>query len=130
MSGVEAILDTNALVAWNASDLAIARVCGDYEAVGIPVFAAGELSFGAQNSRQVSANLKRLEECLREFRLICPDAETIHVYGLVRKRLRERGRPIPSNDIWIAALALQHRIPVVTRDAHFSEVEGLDVRSW
>jgi len=49
---------------------------------------------------------------------------------MVRDRLRLKGRPIPENDIWIAAVALQHGLPLATRDDHFNEVDGLRVENW
>ena len=48
----------------------------------------------------------------------------------MRVELRRRGTPIPENDVWIAALARQHDLPVVTRDEHFDQVSGLDRRAW
>ncbi|MXZ01781.1 type II toxin-antitoxin system VapC family toxin [Candidatus Poribacteria bacterium] len=49
---------------------------------------------------------------------------------MIKERLRRRGRPIPNNDIWIAAIALQHDLVLVTRDAHFDEVESLQTERW
>jgi tRNA(fMet)-specific endonuclease VapC len=51
-------------------------------------------------------------------------------YGRVSHQLRVKGRPIPQNDIWIAALAIQHNLTVLTRDSHFAEVDGLATQSW
>jgi len=56
--------------------------------------------------------------------------ETAAVYAAVRVSLRQAGRPIPANDAWIAALALQHRLPILSRDEHFDAVPGLDRRDW
>jgi predicted nucleic acid-binding protein len=58
------------------------------------------------------------------------DRSTASQYAAIRGALKQRGRPIPSNDAWIAALALQHRMPVVSRDAHFDEVSGLERVAW
>jgi predicted nucleic acid-binding protein len=56
--------------------------------------------------------------------------ETAAVYAELRSALRRAGRPIPANDAWIAALALQHRLPVLSRDEHFDAVAGLVRQSW
>ena len=56
--------------------------------------------------------------------------ETASAYARVRLGLRLRGEPIPANDAWIAALALEHAMPVLTRDAHFDVVEGLTRVGW
>jgi tRNA(fMet)-specific endonuclease VapC len=53
-----------------------------------------------------------------------------HRYGDVKNRLRLKGRPLPENDVWIAALALQYGLTLVTRDAHFQEVENLQTVAW
>ena len=53
------------------------------------------------------------------------DTETAYQYGEVKNRLRQKGRPIPENDIWIAVIALQHDLILLTSDAHFGEVENL-----
>ncbi|NJO80161.1 MAG: type II toxin-antitoxin system VapC family toxin, partial [Cyanobacteria bacterium RM1_2_2] len=51
-------------------------------------------------------------------------------YGEVKNKLRLKGRPLPENNIWIAALALQHALILITRDAHFQEVENLQTVAW
>ncbi len=58
------------------------------------------------------------------------DAQTARRYGQVKDSLRQKGRPLPENDLWIAALAEQHSLVLVSRDAHFAEVEGLECESW
>jgi tRNA(fMet)-specific endonuclease VapC len=55
---------------------------------------------------------------------------TARRYGEIKNALREKGRPIPENDIWIAAIALQHDLTMATRDTHFSEITDLNVAIW
>ena len=57
-------------------------------------------------------------------------SETSRVYAEIRYELRLAGRPIPENDLWIAALARQHRLPVLTNDAHFDQVSGVQRVGW
>jgi tRNA(fMet)-specific endonuclease VapC len=52
------------------------------------------------------------------------------LYGRIAQQLRRKGRPIPQNDIWIAATALQYDLTLVTRDEHFKQVEGLALETW
>jgi len=61
--------------------------------------------------------------------LVC-DARTAQAYGQIKNSLRAKGRPIPENDIWIAALGKQHSLTLITRDAHMGEVEGLAIEGW
>jgi tRNA(fMet)-specific endonuclease VapC len=61
--------------------------------------------------------------------LLC-DVDVAWRYGEVKKLLRDKGRPIPENDIWIAAIALKHDLTLATRDVHFGEVTGLKTAAW
>jgi len=58
------------------------------------------------------------------------DSTTSRFYGEIKTWLRRKGRPLPENDIWIAASAMQHSLPLVTRDAHFEEIEHLELVRW
>lgn len=58
------------------------------------------------------------------------DTGTAREYGLIKDQLRKKGRPIPENDIWIAAVARQKDFVLATRDAHFFEIENLEVENW
>jgi hypothetical protein len=57
-------------------------------------------------------------------------ALTSRIYARIRSELRRKGRPIPANDLWIAAQAVEHGLPLVSRDAHFLNVKGLTLVSW
>jgi len=61
--------------------------------------------------------------------LLC-DEDTAHHYALIVTELRKKGRPIPQNDMWIAAIALQYDLDLLTRDAHFKEVSNLRIQGW
>ncbi len=58
------------------------------------------------------------------------DAGTAFYYGRVKEELREKGKPIPENDIWVAAIALQYDLTLITRDEHFKEIAELSIESW
>ena len=58
------------------------------------------------------------------------DELTTLAYGTIKAALRKKGKPIPENDIWIAAIASQHNLTIVTRDKHFKEVDGLKIKKW
>ncbi len=89
----------------------------------------GELAYGAMNSRSVDTNLAKLAEVAAACRLASVDEQVAREYARVRLALKRKGRPIPENDIWIAATALAVGGEVLTDDAHFREVEGLTLRS-
>ena len=98
--------------------------------VFVPSIVLGELFYGARKSGQAHANIARIEEFAGDTVVLGCDALTGWEYGLIKNDLRIRGRPIPENDIWIAAIAMQHGLTVVSRDGHFDEVNNLSVTPW
>ena len=124
------LLDTNIVIALFASD---ANVQAQLEGAGevfIPAIVFGELYYGARKSGRVGANVRRVDELLAVSAVLDCDAETAQFYAIIKNGLRVKGKPIPENDIWIAALALQHDLTLVTRDAHFAEVADLIIARW
>lgn len=100
------------------------------EQIFVPVIVLGELHYGARKSARTEENLSRLEAFTENSNIVPCDAATARVYGSVREALRRKGRPIPENDVWIAAVALQHDLILASRDAHFEQVEGLRLDRW
>lgn len=100
------------------------------EQIFVPVIVLGELHYGARKSARIEENLRRLEAFTENSNVLPCDATTARVYGSARDALRRKGRPIPDNDIWIAAVALQHGLVLVSRDSHFEHVEGLQLDRW
>jgi tRNA(fMet)-specific endonuclease VapC len=90
----------------------------------------GELYYEALNSSKKESNLEKIEGFKEEIYLLDSDEFTARVYGEVKKRLKDKGTPIPENDIWIAAVAMQYNLTLVTRDNHFRHVDGLQVEKW
>jgi len=124
------ILDTNALSAFVDGDPALGEVLRGQLRAAIPVIVLGEFRYGIAESRRRSAYEAWLDSYLSQFDILFVTEETAVAYAGLRVSLRRSGRPIPANDAWIAALALQHRLPVVSRDEHFDAVPNLDRRSW
>lgn len=129
MSG-KYLLDTNIIIALFASDTAVKDNLAKADEVFVPSLAVGELYFGARKSERVKENLERIDEFVANSVVLGCDIETARRYGEVKNALRTKGRPIPENDIWIAAIALQRDLTLVTRDAHLSEIENLKVTPW
>lgn len=102
------------------------------QAVGIvlPCIVLGELYYGARNSGRVAANVQRVDGLGSQKHILNCDVETAQQCGLIRESLRAKGKPLPENDVWMAAPALQHNLVLVSRDAHFNETEGLSVVAW
>jgi len=124
------LLDTNIIIALFADEPIIKSNLAQANEVFIPSFVIGELCYGARKSGRVQANLARVDELVASSKILSCDAETARQYGEVKNKLRLKGRPLPENDVWIAALTLQYALILVTRDAHFQEVESLQTIAW
>lgn len=124
------LLDTNVVVALFGGDPGVGSKVGAAAEIFLPVVALGELFFGAANSGRPEANTARSDDFSAACTLVRVDAGTARVYGRVKRELRRKGKPIPENDLWIAASALQHSLMLVTRDRHFGNVDGLATEAW
>lgn len=124
------ILDTNALSSLAEGDAGVAEALGSTSVVSVPVVVLGEYRFGIAQSRHRREYEEWLDGLLLASRVLDVDASTAASYAAVRLELRRAGTPIPSNDVWIAALCRQHSLPVLSRDLHFDAVRGIRRVSW
>jgi tRNA(fMet)-specific endonuclease VapC len=123
------ILDTNALSAIVDGDPKVAEAL-PLGRVAIPVIVLGEFRFGVQQSRRREGYIHWLAENLSDYEVLdVTDMTTTH-YAEIRIESRQAGTPIPSNDIWIAALCRQHNLSILSRDRHFDLVKGLRRVGW
>jgi tRNA(fMet)-specific endonuclease VapC len=99
-------------------------------ALAIPVIVLGEFLYGIHESRFRARYQRWLEANLSFFDLLVVGLDTARRCAELRRELKAAGTPIPSNDAWIASLAREHDLPVVTRDVHFQAVRGLHVLTW
>lgn len=129
MSG-ERILDTNIVIGFLIDEPAVIRRLDADPEVMIPIVVLGELFYGACKSRHKRENTDRIVRLASEYPILLCDVQTSEFFGQIKQELEAKGRPIPDHDIWVAALARQHKLTVVSRDAHFREVDGLDVEEW
>ena len=127
MTGNPVALDTNQviLILNGAGDAG--RWAASLWEMCLPVPVIGELRYGACNSSRPEANLHQVEAFVAKCRVLPADGITAKVYGDVRFALKKAGKPIPENDVWIAAICLQHEITLATADGHFSFVAGLSL---
>lgn len=129
MSGKSYLLDTNILIAFLKNDPSIIKRF-EQEEIFVPIIAIGELVYGAQKSNRAKTNLKSLRGFCQDIEILDTDVETAFAFGEIQNQLRKIGKPIPVNDIWIAAIASRNNLTVVTRDKHFSNIDGLPIESW
>jgi len=121
---VNVLLDTSAYSQLLRGHQAILNVVRQAETVAMSPVVLGELYSGYRGGSRWSENIARLTQFLNESasRLLHITEETALRYAELDAYLRERGRPIPRNDVWIAASAIEHGLHLVTLDAHFREI--------
>jgi tRNA(fMet)-specific endonuclease VapC len=124
------LLDTGIIIALFAEDPAVKQGLAEAEAVFVPSIAVGELLYGARISARAAENRAKVETFVAANAVLNCDLESCTHDAEVKAALKAKGRPIPENDIWIAAIALQHGLQLAARDPHFDEVDGLDVVKW
>jgi len=129
MSG-KYLLDTNIVIALFASDVIVIEHLKNLENIFIPSIVLGELFYGAANSMKVNDNIERIKSFAYTTSILSCDSETARFYGSIKSRLKLSGKPIPENDIWIAAIAKQYELILVTRDDHFKFVEDIVIEMW
>ena len=124
------ILDTNALSAFFDGDLKLKGLVSEAPKISLPVIVLGEYRFGLIGSRLRKTIEPALDDLETVADILPIDAATVRPYATIADQLKRAGTPIPINDLWIAALALQHGYPVVSRDLHFDLVRGLRRLGW
>jgi tRNA(fMet)-specific endonuclease VapC len=124
------ILDTNALSAFADADEALLSVLDGTEELCLPVIVLGEYRYGISSSRYRARYQQWLARDLQLFRVLEIIESTTVYYATIRSLLKTQGTPIPANDCWIASLAKEHRLPVVSRDVHFDWVKGIRRIAW
>ena len=124
------ILDTNSLSAFaDGLPVAVAAIRAA-NSIEVSVISLGEFRFGIAQSRYRIDYERWLQVNLPHYRILDINQETAATYAEVRQELKQSGRPIPVNDLWIAAQCRQHRLPVLSRDGHFDVVQGLRRVGW
>ncbi|MSR65183.1 MAG: type II toxin-antitoxin system VapC family toxin [Verrucomicrobiae bacterium] len=124
------LLDTTIVIAHFRNDPALDSKLAQAATLYLPWAVLGELYYGAYKSDHRAKTLRQVRIFLNAVVLLTPSEITAELYGQIKSTLAVAGTPIPENDIWIAALAREHRLPLATRDDHFTIVTGLTVLKW
>jgi predicted nucleic acid-binding protein len=127
---VALILDTNALSAAADRDSSALAIVARADRLAVPVIVLGEYRLGIAQSRHRASYENWLREWISSVSVLDIDDETTHSYALIGLELKKKGRPIPTNDVWIAALCRQHSLPLLSRDHHFDLVPGVRRIDW
>jgi len=124
------MLDTNAVSAFAEGNPSVREKIAAGPGPYLPVIVIGEYRFGLLGARDRERRLAWLEELAGYWTVLEVSADTAATYAEIRQALKERATPIPSNDVWIAALARQHNLSVLSDDTHFDKVPGIRRVSW
>jgi len=123
-------VDTNAVIAYRGGIPTVCTLIAGADLLFLPVVVLGELFYGALNSAKPQRN-KQITHKFSAQSVLVPIDDAIAIrYATVRLQLKNIGRPIPENDIWVAATCLELGVPLLTRDGHFDHIHGLEVINW
>ena len=124
------LLDTNAYTAYLAGDREVLRVLAEADIIYLSIFVQGELYAGFKGGNREQENIAILQVFQDKPRVSILNAtsETAEIFAQIKNQLKTAGTPLPINDIWIAAHAMETGSGVVTYDKHFTRVPG--IRLW
>ncbi len=125
MTGNRLLLDTNIVIDFFKGNKYIFQLLEQQEAIYIAAAVLGELLLGAYRSVNPQVKTTEIESFLTKCEVKEAKSNTAQNYASAKASLLRKGKPIPDNDIWIAATAIQHNLLLFTSDAHFREVDGL-----
>lgn len=123
------LLDTNVVIGLFRGEKVVEDKIAEADEVFIPSIVLGELYYGAAKSGRED-NLERIEQFASSSAVLACGADTARHYGTIKSDLQAKGRPIPENDIWVAAIAREYGLVLVTRDNHFVDIDDLKQDRW
>jgi len=124
------LLDTSVVVAHLRGIQPVTLKLEQFDRLFLPIVAFGELLCGVRKSARAQENLSVLQHWLRSATLLSLTEATADRYAAIKIELTQAGTPIPENDVWIAAHAMEHSLPLAARDEHFHRVAGLTILDW
>lgn len=124
------LLDTNIIIGLFSKDASIEARLRETEEIFVPNTVLGELYYGARNSSRIEENLSKVDDFAAGNKILSSDFDTAKLYGYIKSGLKSKGKPIPENDIWIAAIAKQYDLTLASHDSHFEEIDDLFLEEW
>ncbi len=130
MTGSNLLLDTSAVIELFKGNPLVSSRLEKETTITIPSIVLGELYFGVYRSSNPVKHMQQVKQFIDNCEVFPIDAETAEIYAIVKNNLLKKGKPIPENDIWIAAIAKQCNLFLVTFDKHFFEVDDLKLECY
>ena len=126
------LLDTNIVVAFLNGDTSILkRIKGEIDGIALSSLVVAELDYGAKVSHRAKENLEKLYRFVDVIQVVPFDIECAKIFGSIKSKLRNIGKPTGEVDVLIAATAMAHKATLVTANRkHFENIEGLKVEVW
>ena len=124
------LLDSSVVISHLRGIEAVTLKMEQFETLFLPIVALGELLCGIRKSARTQENLSGLQRWLRTVTLLSLTEATADRYATIKNELAQAGTPIPENDVWIAAHAMEHGLPLAARDGHFTQIKGLVILDW
>ena len=121
------LIDTNVIIRFFKGETELFSLFDDMEQLYVSSVSVGELMYGAKLSKKSDFNRENCFCFCEQMKVLQPDLEVAKMYGKIKSNLKAKGRPIPENDIWIAATALAADLELVTADSDFENISGLCV---
>ncbi|MBC7399042.1 MAG: type II toxin-antitoxin system VapC family toxin [Mucilaginibacter sp.] len=119
MTGNKCFLDTSVIIHFFKSNASIIELLKTFQEVYVSNIVVGELYYGAYASSNATKHIQQIQDFLTDCIIVSPDLDASIAYGKLKADLKRKGSPIPENDIWIAAIAIEQNIPLFTTDNHF-----------
>lgn len=120
------VLDTNIIIDLFRGDEKTKSFLTNFD-FEIPIFVVGELFYGAENSLKKEKHFEQIKKFVENVSIINSTEETAKIYASIKSLLKQQGKPIPENDIWIAAISIENDKSLVTNDQHFSLIKNLKI---
>lgn len=130
MIGNSALIDTSIIIDIFGGNTAFADKIADLDGLYISSVVLGELYVGVNRVSNKAKHLKKLQSFLELCTVLPADDITAECFGQIMASLLRKGKPIPTNDVWIAATAKQHNLSLVSKDAHFKLIDELESATW
>ncbi|CAD0219549.1 Ribonuclease VapC [Planktothrix agardhii] len=123
-------LDTSVVIRYLNGNQDIVDHVLQFSSIILPVTVIGELIFGAENSGNKLKNLTKYFQFIDACVVLPMGRKTAEIYAQTRLKLKQKGKPIPENDIWIAAQCIENNWILATCDSDFTYVDGLSIEQW
>lgn len=121
------LIDTNIIIGFLKNEQVIVDFFEEIDLVNVSIISVGEMYFGALRSKSFQKNIKIYQSLFSYCNILGINEKTADCYANLKKELWDKGKPIPENDLWIAANALENDLAIATRDKHFATIHSLNI---